>query len=89
VDTFVQLATHNRPSDHISKAGETGRSRRRWRQRQTVDGGSGRVRVGDSEWIARGPDTPVGTRMRIIGNDGAILLVEPIPLLDDKSEAPA
>ncbi|MEL7738067.1 NfeD family protein [Citromicrobium bathyomarinum] len=48
---------------------------------QPIESGSGRVRLGDSEWIARGPDTPAGQRVRISGNDGAILLVEPIPLI--------
>lgn len=45
---------------------------------QAIEGGSGRVHYGDSEWIARGPDTPAGTRVRIAGSDGAELLVEPI-----------
>ena len=50
---------------------------------QPIESGSGRVRVGDSEWIARGPDTAAGERVRISGNDGAILLVEPIALIVD------
>ena len=54
---------------------------------QPIESGSGRVKVGDSEWIARGPDTAVGERMRISGNDGAILLVEPIALIADKGTA--
>ncbi len=45
------------------------------------DGGSGRVKHGDSEWLARGPDLPVGTRVRITGSDGAVLVVEPAELL--------
>ena len=45
---------------------------------QAIEGGSGRVRHGDSEWLARGPDTAPGTRVRIIGSDGAVLLVEPL-----------
>ncbi len=45
---------------------------------QAIEGGAGRVHYGDSEWIARGPDTPVGTRVRIAGSDGTELLVEPI-----------
>jgi len=45
---------------------------------QAFDGGTGRVRHGDSEWLARGPDLDVGVRVRIIGNDGTILLVEPL-----------
>jgi len=58
---------------------------------QAIEGGSGRVRHGDSEWIARGPDVAVGTRVRIIGSDGAILLVEPAgPLsqIEGKTEGP-
>ena len=40
--------------------------------------GEGRVHIGDSEWIARGADAPVGAKVRIIGTDGAELLVEPV-----------
>lgn len=43
---------------------------------QALEGGSGRVRVGDSEWLVRGPDAEPGTRMRVSGYDGAVLLVE-------------
>lgn len=42
-----------------------------------IIGGHGRVRLGDGEWIARGPDAPLGARMRIVGADGAILNVVP------------
>ena len=41
-----------------------------------IEGGSGRVKLGDSEWIAKGPDAEPGTRMRVTGHDGAVLLVE-------------
>ena len=41
-----------------------------------IDGGMGRVRQGDGEWLARGPDAEPGTRMRVSGHDGAVLLVE-------------
>lgn len=46
-----------------------------------LDGGTGRIKYGDSEWIARGPNLDVGTRVRITGSDGAILLVEPANLI--------
>lgn len=46
-----------------------------------IESGSGRVRVGDSEWIARGPDVAAGERVRITGSRGAELLVEPVALL--------
>jgi membrane protein implicated in regulation of membrane protease activity len=41
-----------------------------------IEGGSGRVRHGDTEWLARGPDAQPGTRMRVTGADGTALLVE-------------
>jgi membrane protein implicated in regulation of membrane protease activity len=44
---------------------------------QAIEHGSGRVKLGDSEWIARGPDTPAGQWVRIMGSEGSILLVEP------------
>lgn len=44
---------------------------------QAFEGGEGRVRLGDSEWLARGPDAPVGTRYVVTGHDGSVLLVGP------------
>ena len=41
-----------------------------------IEGGTGRVKLGDSEWLVRGPDAEPGTRMRVTGHDGAVLLVE-------------
>lgn len=41
-----------------------------------IDGGTGRVRHGDTEWLARGPDAEPGTRMRVTGHDGTVLVVE-------------
>lgn len=41
-----------------------------------IAGGSGRVRLGDSEWLAKGPDAEPGTRMKVTGHDGVVLLVE-------------
>ena len=45
----------------------------------------GRVKVGDSEWLARLPagsaNIALGERVRITGSDGSSLLVEPMPLL--------
>ena len=45
---------------------------------QAIEAGQGRVRHGDSEWLARGADAAVGVRVRITGSDGAVLLVEPL-----------
>ena len=44
---------------------------------EPVDEHSGRVRVGDSEWSARGGPGSPGERVRITGVDGNCLLVEP------------
>lgn len=41
-----------------------------------IDGGTGRIKHGDSEWLARGPDAQPGTRMRVAGHDGTVLIVE-------------
>jgi membrane protein implicated in regulation of membrane protease activity len=56
---------------------------------QAIEHGSGRVRLGDSEWIARGPDAAPGERVRITGNDGAVLLVEPLGRLIEGGAQPA
>jgi len=54
---------------------------------QALVSGSGRIKVGDSEWIARGPDMAVGERVRITGSDGSELLVEPVGLIIDQGPA--
>jgi inner membrane protein len=43
---------------------------------EAIDHGTGRVKVGDSVWGARGADASVGDRVRVTGADGAVLLVE-------------
>ena len=43
---------------------------------QSVDEDSGRVRVGDSEWSARGGPAEIGERVRITGVEGNCLIVE-------------
>lgn len=43
---------------------------------QVIEGGEGRVKLGDSEWIARGPDAEPGTRMKVTAHEGSILVVE-------------
>lgn len=44
---------------------------------QPVDAHSGRVRVGDGEWPARGGPAAAGERVRIVDVDGNCLKVEP------------
>jgi inner membrane protein len=53
---------------------------------EAVDEHSGRVRVGDSEWSARGGPGRAGERVRITGVDGNCLLVEPDRQLTNLTE---
>jgi hypothetical protein len=43
---------------------------------EQITNGNGRVKVGDSVWSARGADADVGARVKVMGADGAVLLVE-------------
>jgi len=46
--------------------------------------GEGRVRVGDSEWIATGTDAPAGDKVTIVGAVGGRLVVEPVEAADGR-----
>lgn len=43
---------------------------------EAVDGGQGRVKVGDGIWSARGGPAEAGARVRVIGADGQCLIIE-------------
>jgi membrane protein implicated in regulation of membrane protease activity len=43
---------------------------------QAIVNGEGRIKVGETTWKARGPDAPVGARVRVIGARAAVLEVE-------------
>jgi membrane protein implicated in regulation of membrane protease activity len=38
--------------------------------------GRGKVYIGDGAWTVRGPDLPAGARVRVVGAEGTILVVE-------------
>jgi inner membrane protein len=42
----------------------------------SISGGRGKVRVGDTLWSAKGPDLPVGTAVKVTGVD--VLVVAPV-----------
>jgi inner membrane protein len=46
-----------------------------------IEHGSGRVRVGDSIWNARGEDAEVGSHVRVVGAEGTCLTVEHVSAL--------
>ena len=46
-----------------------------------IEGGEGRVKVGDGVWVARGPDAPAGARMVVTGAEGTCLKVAAAPAL--------
>jgi membrane protein implicated in regulation of membrane protease activity len=56
---------------------------------QAIENGSGRVKLGDSEWLVHGPDVAAGDRVRVSGVDGATLLVEPLNLLPGEGAQPS
>jgi membrane protein implicated in regulation of membrane protease activity len=45
---------------------------------EAIEGGEGRVRVGDGVWTATGPDLPAGARVEIVRAIGQRLVVEPV-----------
>lgn len=42
-----------------------------------IQGGRGKVKIGDSLWQAEGVDAPEGARVKITGVNGSVLVVEP------------
>lgn len=43
-----------------------------------IEGGRGRVRVGDTLWSAEGPELDKGARVKVVGTRGTVLLVEAV-----------
>jgi membrane protein implicated in regulation of membrane protease activity len=43
---------------------------------EPVDALQGRVKVGDGVWSARGADAATGDRLRVVGSEGGVLVVE-------------
>jgi membrane protein implicated in regulation of membrane protease activity len=43
---------------------------------QPLQNGAGRVRLGNRDWVVRGPNLPAGSKARVTGVDGTVLLVD-------------
>ncbi|UXI69374.1 NfeD family protein [Tahibacter amnicola] len=44
-----------------------------------IQNGRGKARVGDSQWLAEGPDLPAGSSVEVVAVDGAVLRVRAAP----------
>jgi membrane protein implicated in regulation of membrane protease activity len=44
---------------------------------ETIENGHGKVRLGDSVWLAEGPDMQSGAPIAVVGVKGTVLIVEP------------
>lgn len=42
-----------------------------------IHDGYGKARLGDGVWAVRGPDAPAGARVRVVGVENTVLIVEP------------
>ena len=45
---------------------------------EPIIAGRGKIKAGDTLWLVIGPDLPVGSSVRVIGQDGVLLKVEAI-----------
>jgi inner membrane protein len=48
--------------------------------------GRGRIRLGDSSWLAAGPDLPAGSTVEVTAAEGAVLHVRPLPTAQDGTD---
>jgi membrane protein implicated in regulation of membrane protease activity len=43
---------------------------------QPIQNNAGRIFLGNRQWDVRGPNLPIGARVRVTGVDGSVLLVD-------------
>ncbi len=61
------LASHRQGHHHIGEVAVLMRP---------MTKGQGRLRLGNRDWDIRGPELPAGVKVRVIGVDGTVLLVD-------------
>ncbi len=44
---------------------------------EAISAGRGKIKAGDSYWLVSGPDLAMGQRVKVVGQDGTVLKVEP------------
>lgn len=50
---------------------------------RAIENGEGSIRLNDASWLVTGPDMPIGTRVRVTGISGGLLVIEPLPARND------
>jgi membrane protein implicated in regulation of membrane protease activity len=43
---------------------------------EAIVDGRGKIKVADGVWLAKGPDLPVGIRVRVVAQEGTVLTIE-------------
>ena len=65
----------NEPGDALLNRRGEQKIGQRYVLAEAIVNGRGKARVGDSLWLVRGPDLPVGSMVEVVGVDGTTLLV--------------
>ena len=45
---------------------------------EPISGGQGRVKIGDTTWRVAGPELPAGARVKVVGEQSGLLVVEAV-----------
>ncbi|MEC9343007.1 MAG: NfeD family protein [Pseudomonadota bacterium] len=45
---------------------------------EPISGGQGRVKIGETTWRVSGPDLPLGAKVRVVGEEAGLLVVEAV-----------
>ena len=45
---------------------------------EAIIGGRGKIRAGDTLWLVTGPELPAGSQVRVSGQEGVLLKVDPL-----------
>ena len=73
---FVRAAVHERSDQPKLNRRAEQYVGRRYVLDTAIVNGRGKVKVGDSPWLAEGPELPAGTEVEVVGVDGSTLKVQ-------------
>lgn len=88
---FRLFAKHAGPADERFKAKASEHIGREIVLKMPIQNGFGEAKLDEHFWELKGPDLPVGTKVRIIGVDGNMLAVRPLimpkrPPIEDEDQ---